>query len=56
MIVSYVNLKSFDVIGTPSDHFASGRIWQSTVKGLSAATAQSLEKIHGWYEKSGISL
>ncbi len=56
MIVSYVNLKSFAVIGTPSDHLASGRIVQSTVNGLCAVTVQSLSKIHGWYEKSGMSL
>src|SRR5581483_8166506 len=56
MIVSYVNLKSFDVTGTPSDHLASGRMLQSTVNGLSAVTSQSLLKSQGWYEKSGMSL
>ena len=34
MIVSNVNLKSSAVMATPSDHFASGRIVQSTVNGL----------------------
>ncbi len=56
MIVSYVNLKSAAVIGTPSDHLASGRIVQSTVNGLCSVTVQSLSKIHGSYEKSGRSL
>ncbi len=51
-----MNLKSLDVIGTPSDHFASVRMVQSTVNGLSSVTVQSLSKIHGWYEKFGRSL
>jgi hypothetical protein len=40
-------LKSSELIGTPSDHFASGRIVQSTVNGLCATTSQSFAKIHG---------
>src|SRR6516164_2271964 len=56
MIVSYVNLKSSAVTATPSDHFASGRIVQSTVNGLSTATVQSLSNSHGAYEKFGNNL
>ena len=47
MIVSNVNLKSSAVTATLSDHFASARIVQSTVNGLTDGTVQSLSKSHG---------